>query len=269
MEENVVIENKKEFYYYVPMTLNKELDIKNAINNVILDAIDNNYSLCFGNISTEMLNVFNNDYSDIFHTENIRNYSDYIYNSSDLINLSGKKFHKKKNLINKFKREYEGRWQYKSVEQDDFEDILRFNRFWCDNNLSKDIEDMYDETVAIKSALKNFHTLNMKGGMLLLDGEIIAYTLGCESTKDVFVIQIEKALSSFVGAYQMINNLFASCEAGNYKYINREEDLGIEGIRKAKMSYNPVFMEEYYVASAKLNKRGVIKLPVFKMNVIE
>ncbi len=271
-DDNVLksdINEKKEFYYYVPITLNNTLDIKDAINNVVLDAIDNNYSLCFGNISMSLFNDFNEDYSDIFHVENIRDYSDYIYNSSDLINLSGKKFHKKKNLINKFKREYEGRWQYKSVEQNDIEDILKFNRLWCDNNSSKDIRDMYDETIAIRSALKNFDRLNMKGGILLVDGEIIAYTLGCESTKDVFVIQIEKALSSFAGAYQMINNLFATHETSKYKYINREEDLGIEGIRKAKMSYNPVFMEEYYAASVDLTKRSIIKLPITKVNVLK
>lgn len=260
---------QREFYYYVPITLNNTLNIKNAINKILIDAIDNNYSLSFGNINEKMLHIFKEDYSDIFQVENIRDYSDYIYNSSDLINLSGKKFHKKKNLINKFKRDYEGRWQYKSMTNADFDDVLKFNRIWCDNNLSKDIEDMYDETIAIRSALKQFEKLNMKGGILLVDGDIIAYTLGCESNKDVFVVQIEKALSSYTGAYQMINQLFASSEASNYKYINREEDLGIEGIRKAKMSYNPVFMEEYYVATADLTKRRIIKLPISKIVINE
>lgn len=255
----------KTYYYYVPMSLEEKEtndidknshhinindDLKECINKVIVDALENDYSLSFGNINEDLLRLFKEDYSDVFVLENIPDYSDYIYNSSELINLSGKKFHKKKNLINKFKRDYEGRWQYKPIVAEDIEDILQFNRIWCDNNLSKDIEDMYDETIAIKSALANFDKLNMKGGMLLVDGKIIAYTLGCGSTKDVFVVQIEKALSSYVGAYQMINNLFAMNNASEYKYINREEDLGIEGIRKAKLSYNPVIMAMYYVAYA-------------------
>lgn len=262
-------EEDNEFYYYVPMRIdtnnskNKE-ELKECINKVIVHAIDNNYRLSFGNINEDALRIFEEDYSNIFTVENIPDYSDYIYNSSDLINLSGKKFHKKKNLINKFKREYDGRWEYKALTSADYENVLRFNEKWCELNQEKDIDDMKEETLAIKSALSNFEALNMQGGILLVDGQIIAYTLGCESNKKVFVVQTEKALSTYVGAYQMINNLFAIHNASSYQYINREEDLGIEGIRQAKLSYNPVIMEVYYVAAANFEQIKKREMVYFK-----
>ena len=239
------------FYYYMPMN---SANIQDSINNIIIDALDNEYQFCFGNIHSDYLSLFENEYKDIFSIENVRDFSDYIYNSADLINLSGKKFHKKKNLINKFMREYDGRFEYRNITVDDTNKILEFNKMWCDKNLSKDSKDMEYETKAIALALENFAELEMKGGMILVDGNIIAYTLGSETNKETFVVQIEKALTEYSGAYQVINNLFAKNNLVDYKYINREEDLGIEGLRKAKLSYNPVIIDDYYMACAHVDK---------------
>lgn len=222
--------------------------ITNCINKIIIDSIDNNYQFCFGNINQELSDFIIEEYGNIFEIEHVRDFSDYIYNSTDLINLSGKKFHKKKNLLNKFKRVYDGCYEYRDITSNDVKDILEFNKIWCESNLTKDAEDMADETKAIKLAMENFDALKLQGGMLLVNNKIIAYTLGSEITRDTFGIQIEKALSEYAGAYQMINNAFAKNNLEKYKFINREEDLGIEGLRKAKMSYNPVIIEDYIMA---------------------
>ena len=226
----------------------KRVTLNNCINNIIIDSIDNNYQFCFGNIDSDLLKFLTKEYGDMFEIEHVRDFSDYIYNSEELINLSGKKFHKKKNLLNKFMREYDGRYEYKDISAEDINDILEFNRLWCENNLAKDAEDMADETRAIELAMNNFDALDLKGGMLLVEDNIIAYTLGSEINRDTFGIQIEKALSEYSGSYQMINNAFAKNNLKDYKYINREEDLGIEGLRRAKMSYNPVIIEDYIMA---------------------
>ena len=190
----------------------------------------------------------------MFEIEHVRDFSDYIYSSENLINLSGKKFHKKKNLINKFMREYENRFEYRDITSNDRNVILEFNKLWCENNASKDEEDMAAETRAIELAMDNFDALCLKGGMILVDNKIIAYTLGSEINKETFGIQIEKALSEYSGSYQMINNLFAKNNLHGYKYINREEDLGIEGLRRAKMSYNPAIIEDYIMAKCCFDK---------------
>lgn len=239
------------YYYYIPMN---SKNLQDGINSIIIDSIENKYKFCFGNIEEKYINIFKEEYKDIFSVKLVRDFSDYIYNASDLINLSGKKFHKKKNLFNKFMREYEGRYEYRNITSKDINDILAFNKIWCEKNVSKDSDDMAAETRAITLALKNFEKLELKGGMLLVDGKIIAYTLGSKNNDDTFVVQIEKALVEYSGAYQVINNLFAKNNLEGYKYINREEDLGLEGLRKAKLSYNPVIIEDYYMAVAHIDR---------------
>lgn len=248
--EAIDIDNGKEQVLKIDIDNegNKCEAMNNCISNIIIDSIDNNYQFCFGNISSKFAKFIEEEYSDVFELEHVRDFSDYIYNSIDLINLSGKKFHKKKNLLNKFMREYDGYYEYRDITSNDVKDILEFNKLWCESNLTKDAEDMADETRAIELAMKNFDALDLKGGMLLVDDKIIAYTLGSEINRDTFGIQIEKALSEYSGSYQMINNAFAMNNLKEYKYINREEDLGIDGLRRAKMSYNPVIIEDYIMA---------------------
>ncbi len=104
------------------------------------------------------------------------------------------------------------------------------------------------ETCALSIALKNRQALGIVGGILRLDGRPIAVTLGSESYKDTFTVHFEKADASVPGAYQMINQQFALNNFGKYTYIDREEDLGLEGLRKSKLSYYPEFITENYNA---------------------
>ena len=114
---------------------------------------------------------------------------------------------------------------------------------WCENAES---DSFLRETCALATALKNREALEIKGGILRVNGKIAAITLGSESFEDTFTVHIEKADSNIDGAYQMINQQFAQHNFGKYKYIDREEDLGIEGLRKAKLSYHPEFLGEIY-----------------------
>ena len=111
------------------------------------------------------------------------------------------------------------------------------------------------ETCAVSRGLDNFKALDLRGGILRIDGEVAAFTLGCRSTDDVFVIQIEKADHNIPGAYQMINQQFAIHNCRDVKYINREEDLGIEGLRKAKRSYYPELLVKKYAAVVREGNR--------------
>ena len=100
-------------------------------------------------------------------------------------------------------------------------------------------------------ALHNFDYLNLRGGLLRLDGEVIAFTFGCKATPDMYVVQIEKADHTIQGAYQMINQQFVQRNCNDVEYVNREEDLGLEGLRKAKKSYYPAMRGVKYVATPK------------------
>jgi hypothetical protein len=94
------------------------------------------------------------------------------------------------------------------------------------------------------NALAHLEELELKGGLIRLDGEVIAFTLGEPICEDTFVVHIEKAFADIQGAYPMINQQFVEHECSDYQYINREEDTGAEGLRKAKLSYRPVFLVE-------------------------
>lgn len=183
------------------------------------------------------------------------NSSDYIYSSEKMISLSGKKLQSKRNFVNRFKKTYEGRWSYEEMTAENIQEAYQFHLHWCgcdENGHNCQGGMMYTgETCAVLLALNNREVLGMKGGILRLDGKMIAFTMGCPVSEDTFVIQLEKAEASIPGAYPMINQQFAMRNCADYTYINREDDLGIEGLRKAKLSYHPVMMGKKLMAVKK------------------
>ena len=122
---------------------------------------------------------------------------------------------------------------------------------WMDvNGEDKDSSLEYDD-LAATLMLENFDYLNLKGGLICVDGNIAAFTIGEELTEDTFIVHVEKAFTDIHGAYTIINQQFIENDASEYKYINREEDMGIENLRKAKLSYHPDILLEKYVARFK------------------
>ena len=169
-----------------------------------------------------------------------RSLHDYIYLQSDLATLGGNRFHQKRNHVNNFKKKYD--WEYVSItpEKIDFLKEVAAHLFAVDSRLP-------DEYAAICDILEHFDELELKAGVLLVEGTPVAYSIGEVMSPDTAVIHIEKADRSFDGAYAMINQLF-SAEFDECIYINREEDMGIPGLRQAKSSYHPVKMGEYSIA---------------------
>ena len=174
-----------------------------------------------------------------------------IYLAEKLRTLSGKKLQSKRNLVNRFKTAYEGRWSYEDMTPENVKDAFGYHIRWCNQNGCAQNRDFQGETCAIVQALHNFSALALKGGLLRLDGEVIAFTFGCRATPDMYVVQIEKADHTIPGAYQMINQQFVLRNCDDVEYVNREEDLGIEGLRKAKKSYYPVMRGVKYTAVPK------------------
>ena len=163
---------------------------------------------------------------------------DYVYNADDLIYLKGKKFHAKRNHINKFNNLY--KYEYKDLEQKHIPACLELLDAWAAENgftNSVAIDDL-----ANREALVNFKQIKMTGGCLFVDGNLAAYSLGQPVNKETYAIHTEKALYRYEGVYSKINQLFAERNCKGYKYINREDDMGLEGLRKSKMSYYPVLL---------------------------
>lgn len=115
---------------------------------------------------------------------------------------------------------------------------------WRNQNGCEEDEEKHAEICVTLNALRLYKELELVGGVLRVDGEIVAFTLGEPLSEDIFVVHIEKAFADVQGAYPMINQQFVEYECSSYKYINREEDTGSEGLRKAKLSYRPIFLVE-------------------------
>lgn len=179
-----------------------------------------------------------------FKFKESRNSSDYIYLRSNLADLKGKKYHSKRNHISKFMRLYGGRYKVEAITPENIFDVLEVDRLW---RIEKDSKED-NEKAAIEIAVNNFFELDFKGIILYIDNKPVAMTMGEEVCRSCFNTHFEKALSEYSGTFTFINKIFAKDYLSGYEYINREEDLGIEGLRKAKMSYNPDILLRKFVA---------------------
>ncbi|HIZ87183.1 MAG TPA: DUF2156 domain-containing protein [Candidatus Coprenecus pullistercoris] len=185
----------------------------------------------------------------------VRRSFDYVYGTGDMISLTGKKYQPKRNFISRFKTQNPD-WTYESICPDgdpglcrrQIEECMVMTDEWCALNGCIHNESMQMEACAVRKALEDFVPLRLCGGMLRCGGRLVAYTLGEQLCSDTFIVHVEKAFSDVTGAYPMINRTFLETEAAGLKYVNREDDAGDEGLRKAKLSYHPAFMLEKYLA---------------------
>ncbi len=225
-------------------------DIANILRLMMNEAEAGNERFRIHAITAQMFSVLDEALPNTFSFTEHRDYFEYLYLAEDLIHLQGKKYQPKRNHINRFKRENPN-YSYLPLTNDLFPLCLGLYEKWKVAYLLRNPdEDLQGEEVSVHLAFKYFEELKLKGGALFVGNELVAFTFGEQITEDTFAIHAEKALTHVHGAFTMINNLFAAHEASSFIYINREEDLGIEPLRKAKMSYNPV----------RLLKRGSVYL---------
>ena len=163
---------------------------------------------------------------------------DYLYDTGELTELAGDKFHDKKNLLNQFFKKYQ--YRYQNLTPELVPECLKFEHEWCEDHDCEKIEGLIHEKCAILEMLNNFRALSSKGGIIRIAEKIVALTLGERLNKDTMVIHVEKAKNGIIGLYQAINWEFLKNQAQGFRFVNREQDLGVEGLRRAKMSYNPV-----------------------------
>ena len=170
-----------------------------------------------------------------------RDNADYVYETEKLITLAGKKLHGKRNHINKFKETYPD-WSYEPITKENVEDCFQMALEWRNINQCEWDVEKRDEMCVTLNALRLLEELKLTGGLIRAEGRVIAFAIGEPLNPDTFVVHIEKAFADIQGAYPIINQQFAANAAKDYLYVNREEDTGSEGLRKAKLSYRPVFL---------------------------
>ena len=181
-----------------------------------------------------------------------RDDADYVYASEDLIRLAGRKYHSKKNHLNSFHKNY-AEAEYRPITPEIVTQCkLNINGWY--KQRAQDLPDdpfIALEREAIIEVLNNFEDFGLKGGAIFVGGRVVAFTFGEQLNTDTAVIHVEKADPDVRGAYPAINQAFVEHEWSEMTYINREEDMGIEGLRKAKESYKPVKMIEKFTAKIK------------------
>ncbi len=175
---------------------------------------------------------------------------DYVYLSQDLINLSGRKFHGKKNHLNAFRKEHPDA-VYLPISEEIIPKCRDELNLWYTTHKRDNPDDPFIgyEQAAIHEIFDHFDAFKLKGGAILIDDRVVAFTFGEKLNSDTAVIHVEKADPNVRGIYVAINQSFVAHEWSEMAYINREEDMGIDGLRQAKESYRPVKMIEKFNAT--------------------
>lgn len=208
---------------------------------LINELIAENPNLLFYGLTADMVDFLEQNFKGQFSFSKMEDYDDYVYSQDKLANLTGKKLHSKRNHINNFYKLYQS--EFSEITPDDKDLIICSYDRWF-----KETDDKFllQEKEGIKDLLDNYDKLGLVGGKLTVSGNLVAFSIGEKLNDDTAVVHIEKADTNYKGAYTVINQQFAKNCLEGFTYINREEDMGIEGLRKAKMSYQPDFMVEKY-----------------------
>jgi len=211
-------------------------DFKDAVNRIIEDAQNLGVKLRIYGITEKYKALLDAYFPGQFTYLYDDGYNDYIYSVEKMAHLTGKKYHGKRNHITNFKKNNPD-WSFVIIDNNNIDDCIELHSQWILDR--EDDSDYSFEFEAVLTAFENYDKLDFTGGLLRIGGKAIAYTLGERQSDKLFVTHFEKAPADIQGAYPTINQEFTKNCLMSYEYVNREEDLGIEGLRKAKQSYHP------------------------------
>ena len=189
------------------------------------------------------------EYPDIFDVSENRDFEDYLYSAEALATLSGKKLHAKRNHINAFCAAHE--WSMRALCPADFDDCRAILDAW---SAEREDQALWRERSAIERAFNAFSDLELCGALLIADGQSVAFTIGSMITPDTMDVHFEKALPGVGGAYPTVNREFVRMMRTHFPtlaWVNREDDMGLENLRKAKLSYHPAALIKKYTLTQK------------------
>ena len=244
VENTLVFKSEDDTHLSYAFPAGTDEDIQKAIAVLEKYSEKKGYPFSMYNVTPDNFERLEQWYPGRFQITYERDDADYIYESEKLATLSGKKLHGKRNHINKFKNTFGDRWSYEPMSVDNVEECFQMALDWRNDNGCNEDEEKNAEMCVTLNSLRLFQELELTGGVLRIDGKVVAFTMGEPVCSDTFVVNIEKAYADVPGAYPMINQQFVEHECMGYRYVNREEDTGAEGLRKAKLSYRPAFLIE-------------------------
>lgn len=193
--------------------------------------------LLFSAVPKDACDLLTKNYS--CRIEKLDNWVDYLYAQESLVNLAGRKLQKKRNRVNKFYRLY-SKVEFIPISKENIQDVKEFFSRYKQSIVKSDIYFTIEEHMVDK-VLENYFILDFIGGVLMISDRVVGFTIG-EVVNDTLFVHVEKADREILGVYEVINNLFVKYASNLYtlNFVNREEDVGDEGLRKAKLSYNPI-----------------------------
>jgi hypothetical protein len=227
-------------------------DILPVLEAIMEDAHQRGTLCCFTGMNEANCQLLEKHFPGKFRIQADRNGFDYIYDINDLADLKGRKFQKKRNHLNRFRQNYPN-WRTEPINNQNLPAVRALAEQWYANRQQLDPLGSYTlEQIALERALNSLDALHLEG-LLLLDGDTpLAFTLGSLLNEDTFDVHFEKAREDVDGAYTLVNQEFARYLRLKYPetaFLDREDDMGLEGLRKAKLSYNPHHMIEKYSAT--------------------
>ena len=249
-------ENRTGYGFPIPIKSDEKSHnwLANALNIIIQDAGEQNRAVSFCLLTQEQKNQLDECLAQHFpgrvvNWKTNRDDCDYVYLRENLAELPGSHYQKKRNHISRFKRTYGENWEFKAYPENDIAgDILAVSQKWFSEKNGDEDSILQLEQQSIELALHNSELLGLRGGVLYINDEPAAMTLAAPISSDVVDVIYEKSFGEFEhnGAYAVINQQFARrCQ--DFLYINREEDMGVEGLRKAKLSYKPtMILDKFY-----------------------
>ncbi len=223
-------------------------NLEKALKEIEADAAARGEALRFSFVTEKQRERLEQIYPGRFeYIDDLGDY-DYVYSRQDLAQLPGKSYHKKKNHVSKFTRQYP-EFRYEELGKCNVEDAAVVEDAWYYDHLQSEDDSQRLEYNSIKEALNYYEELNLSGGIIYVDGVAAAMTIGSRISADTVDVHFEKAIGEYAvnGGYAAINNMYAKSQSG-VEWLNREEDINIEGLRKAKQSYHPKILLKKYCA---------------------
>lgn len=224
-------------------------DIRPALQAIRKDAEQLNVPLKIRGITQDVLSEADSFYETKPELCMDKRHSDYVYPIEGLATLSGKKYHSKKNHVNRFMAN--NVWAFEPITEENLNECNEMSSSWFIQASEERDMGFTGEIKALYKTFTNYFELGFDGGLIRVEGKVVAFTIGERISHDTFVTHFEKADPHTNGGYSIINQQFAQYLSRKYPsllYINREEDMGLENLRKAKQSYKPVFMVDKYTA---------------------
>lgn len=225
---------------------------KEAFERLICDARSHGKKTGFYTLTNKAAQALAVSFPDLFTITKERDLSEYIFSRETMEVFPGKVHARRRTEIRSFWKTYGERAKALLMNDSDFEEVLAFARKWIEENSERnDRETLEREFRFIKNQIENYHTLKLSGTVIRIDGELKGFCYGGALNDDCYDVLIEKADRSIPGIYRVVRSESTKLNVQNYKYINFEEDVGVEGLRKVKESYGPEYMIDKYIATEK------------------